>query len=691
LRLLTYNTLTVMSAKTTYSTCYLCTGDCPITVVSEGNRILSIDHPDCVRAGSMLEQRESPHRLIIPRIRASSHHPWNEVSWDEALSVTADKLTRIRDGYGPESVAFAVGYTKEVRPYLRRLAELLGSPHYITESSCCFSSGFVAATVTLGKEYAHFLVPSQRRCEQTKCRLAWSTNPAESQAPFEAHHLLVDAAQVPTIAVDPRRTSLAEVAAIHLQLRPGTDGALALGLAHAIFEENLQDCEFLEHYAYGLDDYRKYIRQYTPSKTSAITGIAEEKIIEAAKLYGASRPAQIVISPSSTTHHSNGFQAHRAILLLAAVCGNLDVDGGNRPWGHCFREKNVDLSGSCARTAPPAMGSSRFPLFVRHYHEGQGMLLADAIESGRVRAVFSIGLNLMMWPNSRRLEKALKNLELFATCDFFPNPTVDSSTVFFPAATHLERQALISTGAGRVRYRPAAVEPRGQAKGDTELVFECAKRMGFGEQFWNGSIEASYDERLQGSGLRFEDLPKDGSPLRVALPRLEERSYKANGFGTPTGRVEFVSSELEAAGYESLPIYHEPYWSPVSSPDVAAQFPLVLTSGGRSRNYTHSQGRLLRVLQEREPEARLQIHPEDAAARGIREGDRITVASPVGEIEMKAWLTDVVRRGVVHAFHGWPGHNINELIPDQGLDRISGFPPFKSSLCEVRLTSSPIR
>jgi len=677
-----------MSPKTTYSTCYLCTTDCPITVVSEGDRILSIDHPDCVRAESMLEQRESPHRLTTPRIRPSTHHPWSEVPWDEAMSVTTNKLAQIRDRYGSESVVFAAGYTKEVRPYLRRFAECLGSPHYVTESSCCFSSGFVAATVTLGKEYAYFLAPSRRKYPQTKCRLAWSTNPAESQIPFELHHLLVDAPNVPTIVVDPRRTSLAEVASIHLRLRPGTDGALALGLAHVIFQENLQDQGFLDSFAHGLEDYRRYIREYTPAKTTAITGIPEQRIVQAARLYGRSRPAQIVISPCSTTHHSNGFQAHRAILLLAAICGNLDVEGGNRPWSNQFRETNIDLSGADAQEAVSAIGANDFPLFIKHYREAQGMLLADAIESGPVRAVLSIGLNLMMWPNSKRLEKALRFLELFSVCDFFATPTVDAATVFFPAATHLERQALVTTGTGRIRYRPAAVAPRGEARGDTELIFELARHMGLEEQFWRGSIKASFDERLQGSGLRFDDLPKDGRPLKVALPHIEERSYMSGGFGTPTGKVEFVSTELEAAGYDGLPIYQEPYWSPISSPDVAKDFPLILTSGGRSRNYTHSQGRMLKVLHEREPDARLQIHPEDAGIRNIGQNDWIEVASPVGQIEMKAWVTDIVPRGVVHAFHGWGDHNINELIPDKGLDRISGFPPFKSSLCEVRLTRS---
>ena len=676
-----------MNPKTTYSACYMCTANCPITIVSQGERILSIDHPACVRAQAMVEQRESPQRLTTPLLRESAHDAWREASWEEVLPAAAGKLLEVRDTHGPEAVVFAVGYTKEVRPYLLRLARQFGSPHYVTESSCCFSAGFVAATVTLGKEYEYFLAPARRRYPQTRCRLVWSNNPVESQLPFETHHLLVDAADIPTIVVDPRRTNLAEVATIHLRLRPGTDGALALGMAHVIFAENLQDQQFLDRYAHGVDRYQQHISEYTPERTSAITGIPRDTIVRAARLYGSSHPAQVTISANATTHHSGGFQAHRAILLLAAACGNLDIDGGNRPWSNRFRERSIASNANGRATAAP-LGAKEFPLFVKHYGEAQGMLLANAIESGQVRAVCSIGMNLMMWPNSRRLERALRSLELFTTCDFFPNPTVDVATVFFPAATHLERQALITAGDGRVQYRPAVVAPRGAAKGDTELIFALARHLGFAEQFWNGDIYASYDERLETAGLRFADVPKDGSRLDVAVADAPERAYVMNGFGTPTGKVEFVSTQLEDAGHDGLPTFSEPSWSPHSSPEIARDYPLILTSGGRSRNYTNSQGRLLETLRAREPDARLQMHPADAAARNVRDGDCIEITSPVGSIAMKAWVTDIVPQGVVHAFHGWAGHNVNELIPDIGLDPISGFPPFKSSLCEVRPTTA---
>jgi anaerobic selenocysteine-containing dehydrogenase len=312
------------------------------------------------------------------------------------------------------------------------------------------------------------------------------------------------------------------------------------------------------------------------------------------------------------------------------------------------------------------------------------MLLPEYIEQGKIKAVFSMGTNLMMWPNSDRFADALGKLELFTTCDFFANPTVDVANVFFPAATSLERQALIVAPIGKVQYRPAAVPPRGEARGDTEMLFGMANALGLGGKFWDGDIHASFDERLEATGLSFADLPEDGKAVKVELEKRLDRGYRKNGFGTPTGKVEFDAMALRDAGHDGLPTYAEPYLSPEGSPEVAKDFPLVLTSGGRSNNYTHSQGRMLETLRKREPDPRLQISPEDALARDIRDGDPIQVSSPTGKIEVKAWVTEIMAPGVVHGFHGWAGANINSLIPDgEALDPISGYPPFKSCLCQV--------
>jgi anaerobic selenocysteine-containing dehydrogenase len=383
-------------------------------------------------------------------------------------------------------------------------------------------------------------------------------------------------------------------------------------------------------------------------------------------------------------HHSNGVQNHRAILLLAALCGNLDVEGGNRAWTTMLAGKNISLAGEIPLGDAKPMGADEHPTFVKSLDEAQGMRLPDKIESGEVKAVFSIGLNVMMWPNSKRMARALRSLEFFSLSDFFPSPTVDAATVFFPAATHLERQSLVITPYGQLQYRPVTLEPRGDAIGDTELVFAIAERLGLGDLFWNGDIRACFDERLEGVGMSLDEIPADGTPLDRTPENGDERRYVSEGFGTSTGKVEFVSTRLESIGQPGLPVYNEPYWSPVSTPDIARDFPLVLTSGGRSRNYMHSQGNFLSTLKSREPDPLVQVNPADASQRGISDGDWVEICSPIGAVTMKAKVTEAVLPGVVHAVHSRVGHDINEIIPDEGLDPISGFPPFKSSLCEVR-------
>ena len=669
--------------KTTYSTCYMCTTNCPITVVSQGDEILDISHPECVRATAMLEQRESDKRLVHAMIRDRAEDDWRMVSWDDAIADAAGRLDAIRRNDGADKVAFVVGYTKESRPYMRRIANAFGSPHYITESSCCFGATFVASELTFGEDYNHFFQAGRMRQEEARCRVVWSNNPKDSLIPYSRHYLLAEAGKVPVIVVDPRRTSIAEAAEIHLQPRPGTDGALALGWAHVILNEGLEDRDFLDRHAHGFDEYREYVKDFTPERVEEITRVPAEKIAAAARLYATSKPAQITISQEALVQHTNGLQTHRAVMLLSALTGNLDVKGGNRPWPERLKQKGVAAGGGVENAPGKRMGHERFPLFVDHYNEGQAMLLAESIEQGKIKGVVAMGTNLMMWPNSNRLEKALRTLDVFLVADFFDTPTVDAASVFLPTATHLERQDLVTTLGGRVQYRPAAVSPRGAAHGDTEMLFDLAAALGHGDQFWGGDIHASYAERMTPLTMGFDDLPRNGKSMNEDLGERREREYEDVGFKTPTGKVEFASTELAGIGQDALPVYREPKWSPVSAPEVAKDYPLVLTSGGRSNNFTHSQGRNLETLRKREPHPRIQMNPKDAAARGISDGDDVVISSPVNAIGMKAWVTDIILDGVVHAPHGWREANINSLYPDDNLDPVSGYPSFKSSLCQV--------
>ncbi|MCG5525598.1 molybdopterin-dependent oxidoreductase [Ectothiorhodospira haloalkaliphila] len=689
---------------TVKSTCYECDANCAIDVTLDPDgEPVKIQGPDCPRCYVQLDRRNHPDRLIHPlrRVGPRGGGEFERISWDEALDTIAERLSATRAQHGAETVAFFAGYTKEARPQLQRLAHAFGSPNYMTESGCCFSSTKVAEEVTFGTKIK---TSSTVASEATRCLLVWSTNPRGSIPPFHQHALARAKPGRPMIVVDPRVTPLAEQAEVHLQIRPGTDGALALGMHHLIFAHGWQDQAFLDEWGNGVEAFRDYVAAFTPERVAAICGIAVADLERAARLYATHSPAQIMLSPTSTVQHSNGFQNHRAVILLAAVTANIDREGGNRFFNDKVTPKPIDLFDHCLKNLPPRIGDETFPVWTRHWPAAQSMLLPDAILEGRpqpIRALLAMGINTVMWPHSQRMEQALGALDFFAASDFFHNPATRMADIVLPAATNLERTALIAYPGcnfrGELRYRRAAVKPRGEARPDAEVFLDLGVRLGMADQFWNGDLEACWAEAAEGipENIR-EQVYNDPDGVTVFAGVLDElvehgflegdRQYRLKGFKTRSGKVEFDAGELRDAGHDGLPVWCEPAESPVSTPELARDYPLVLTSGARHKHATHSQHQYLERMRRAVPDPLVELHPHDAAARGIGDGDAVEVASPRGRVRFVARVTDRIKPGVAHCAHGWNHANVNELTDDRRLDPISGFPAFKSLLCQVTRT-----
>ncbi|MBK5965252.1 molybdopterin oxidoreductase [Thiocystis minor] len=684
------------------STCYECDANCAVDVELDdaGEPVGVTGPPDCPRCAVQIERRNHPDRLLQPlrRIGPPGSGQFEPIAWDQALDAIAARLTEIRAAHGAPSVAFFAGYTKEARPQLQRLAHAFGSPNYLTESGCCFSATMVAEKVTFGykiKTTSTVLSP------KTRCHLFWSTNPRGSIPPFDTHGLAKLKAGRRLIVVDPRTTPMSEQAEIHLRLRPGTDGALALGFHHLIFENGWQDQAFLDDWAHGVAAFREYVADFTPARVAAICGIDESDLRAAVEVFATTAPAQITLSPTATVQHSNGFQNHRAVILLSAVTGNLDREGGNRFLNDKFMPKSIELFDYCRRELPPRIGDEVYPVWTKYWPAGQSMLLPDCILDGRpqrVRALVAMGINTAMWPNSKRMEQALGALDFFVATDFFHNPATLQADFVLPAATNLERPALIAYPGcayqGELRYRRPVVAPKGEARPDGAIFLELGVRLGMGERFWQGDLEASWAEAAEGipEDVRAEVFanPAGVTVYAQAIEDLVEhgfldadRLYRLRGFPTASGKVEFDSSELRTAGHDGLPVYREPAESPVSTPELARDYPLVLTSGARTKYDTHSQHQRIAAMRRVIPEPLIEIHPDDAAPRGIADGEPVRVRSPRGAVRFVARVTDRIKPGVVHCTHGWNSANVNELTDDRHLDPISGFPPFKSGLCEV--------
>jgi len=611
------------------------------------------------------------------------------ISWDEALDTIADRLLKIKEESGPESVVFFVGYSKWMRPFFKRLAHSFGSPNYCTESSTCFMATVVAAKLTYGSLFGGPDI------KNANCALVWSRNLFHTSTPDAAKFLDARERGLKIIEVGPLLTPLTAHADIHLRLRPGTSGALALGMAHVIIEEGLYDRDFVDKWTLGFEEYRNYAKGFTPEVTEGITGVPAELITKAARLYATTKPAALLTSANPTVHHTNGVQNHRAIIALAGLTGNFDQPGGNYviPWswlhvpsGVTTREHEF-IQPRPFRDMAPRVGQEKFPLWCEMIDEAQSMHVPFQIRSGKpypLRAMVAVGMRHRMWPASDFMAESLKKLDFLVNVDLFMTETSALADIVLPACSSFERSELKVWSENHVMWTQPVIEPLWQSRSDAEIIFDLARRIAPEDLLFQKGYEANIDWLLEPTGLTVNELKKhpEGLTLNVKMPPF--RKYEKNGFPTPSGKMEFSSTVLKKAGLNPLPFYQEPRLSPRSAPQVAEQFPLVLTTGARLPMYQHSRTFRLAWTRGLRRDASVDINPQDAQARGIGANDWVYLSTQRGSIKVRANLTELVPPGVVSIYHAWPEADANLLIEPDYLDPISGFPGFKALLCEVR-------
>jgi len=643
-------------------------------------------------------------RTPLKRVGPRGSTEFTPISWDEALDVIAANLRRLGAESGPESVVFYVGYPKQPRPFVQRLALQFGSPNFCTESSTCFTAMAMAFRLVFGQ----LAMPD---LPHARCLLVWSANPFYSNTTMARR--LCDALDggLKLIVVDPRRTPLASRADIHLQLRPGTDGALALGMARVIIEEGLHDHEFVAAHTCGFAEFRAHVAGFDLARVAAITGVPAEKIAAAARLYATTKPAALMPSAAPVTHNTNGVQNYRAVFSLIGLTGNYDVAGGNMAapysWletsgaGFTTRQREFEMPRSWA-DLPQRVGAGRFPVWAELVDQAQAMDLPRQIRSGDpypLRGLVAFGLNHRMFPGSDGFLEAIDKLDFVCDVDLFATDSARYADIVLPACSSVERSELRCYPERYVALSQPAIAPLGQSRSDTDIVFELARRLGLDDPLLNPSpdgstapaaaFDAALDWILEPSGMTVAQLKRHpgGMPVPDPLP-LVERRYEDEGLPTPSGKMELASSILArhgaALGIEALPTYRPPRLSSGASPAVAAEYPFVLNTGSRLPMFVHSRTYRLSWTRSLRPHAAADLNPADAASLGICQGDEIELATPSGAIRVRANLTELGRPGVVHMPHGDPEADVNLLLDPDYLDPISGFPGFKALLCSVR-------
>jgi anaerobic selenocysteine-containing dehydrogenase len=690
-----------------HSICTICDPGplCGLDLYVKDEKIIKVEgndkHPSnagtlCPKGAALRQYVYHEDRIKTPlkRVGPRGSGRFEPISWGQALDTIAEKLNKIKKENGPESVVFATGFTKYFRPYLKRLTHSFGSPNYITESCTCFQAMVMAQKLVFGQMGGPDMM-------HTRCVLIWSANPFYTSAPGSRGLFTAKEHGVKIIVVDPRKTPTAAIADIHLQLRPGTDGALALAMANIIINENLYDRDFVAKYSYGFDDFRDYVQLFTPEKGEELTGVPADKIRDAARLYAASKPAAIMPSASPVVHHTNGVQNYRAVFSLAGLTGNYDISGGNMVVPTSFihtpgqiptREHEFVQSKPWSEMAP-RIGADRFPVWIDLIdEESQGMQLPFQLRSGEpypVKAIMGFGLNYRMWPDSNGFLESLGKLDLFVNTDLFMTDTCKNADIVLPVCSSVERSELRCYGMGYILYTQPAIAPLYESRSDVDIIYELAARLGLDDPLLKAGYEASIDWILEPSGITLAELKKHPVGMFVPSPlKIQEKKYLNGGFKTPSGKLEFKSRLLEKyegrPGFEVLPVYAPPRHSPEATPDLAKQYPLILNTGSRLPMYVHSRTfRLTWTNSLRPNHPAADINPQDAARLGIKQDDQIRLATPKDSILVKANLTRMVQPGVVHFFHGHPQANANLLFDADYLDPISGYPGFKSALCKI--------
>jgi len=681
--------------------CSICNpfSHCGINAYVENGQLVGVDgtpdHPAnqgtlCAKGAASIQYVYAKNRLKYPMVQRGKRGSknWERVSWEEALSLLASRLTQIGNQYGPESVIFFSGYPKWFRPFLQRLAHGYGSPNFCTETSNCQSSPVTAATITYGYS-------GRADLPRTRCVLNWSTNPFYTNATMARHLFDLKEKGVKLISVDPRVSAFTQKADLHLQLRPGTDGALALAMIKVLIDENLYDQSFVKQWTVGFDELSKYLEECSLEWAEEITGVPKERMREAARLYGTIKPAALMTSASSTTHHVNGFQNHRAILLLPGLTGNFDIPGGNwvQPMtyqettsGAPTNEEKIRLIEKL-KDLPPRIGEDRFPVWCHHYFgpEAHALAIPFQIRSEKpypLKAFVGFGANYRMWPGSDFFLQSLLSLDFLVNTDIFFTDTCQWMDLVLPAATSFERSELKHWNAKYLMLTSPVINPVEESRSDVDIIFDIAKHLGLGELFWNGNFDAAIDELMAPSGYTAEELRRypEGTYVRNPL-QAGYKKYEKSGFPTPSGKMEIASTILKEAGFDGLPLYKEPQ-HPSLSKDPA-RYPLILNTGSRLPMFIHSEMHNVPWCQELRKDPLLDMNPSDAAERDIRPGDWIWLETPRGKIRVKPNLTETVLRGVVHMVHGLQEANVNLLFEPEYLDPISGFPGFKSLRCQV--------
>jgi anaerobic selenocysteine-containing dehydrogenase len=671
------------ATRTVTSTCRVCTGLCGLRATVRGDQIVRVEGDPgadtngfiCLHGLAIREMVHSRARVRRPLKRIGGSLV--EISWDQALEEIAARLNAVRSQHGPRAVAVHTGWPLVGHPinaFLRRFCQVFGTPNFSTVSSLCNSARRIGQALTTGS-------PHQPDVNRSRTVVLWGANPSVSLPVWARAVAAANGPDRNLIVIDPVRIDLASRAVLHLPIRPGTDGALALGLMHVIVEEDLHDRAYIERYTAGFEQLRGLIARYDPARVADITSLRRDDIIRAARIIAGQGPTSIWTG-LGIEHHENGLQTARAVTILAALCGDLAVRGGARlPISPRRRLDGQPLPcldrPTTPRPVPQPVGArpigyDEFPLYEAFIRQAQANLFTRAIledEPYPLRALVLVGSNaLVTAPDTGRLRRAAKKLSLLVSVDPFLTASGQLADYVLPAATFAEG-TIPAPNLEPAVGRPL-VQERYESRTDWAILTGLAAALGLDRFFpWRTLEEA----------VAAPHEPYMPDPAHTLLADRLTGSARP-WFPSASGKIEIYSRTLERFGYDALPDWKEPSERPGRHGNG---YPFILVTGPRTLPYVNSQFREIPSVYSKMPRPLAELHPEAARKAGISDGDRVTVVSPHGRIVLHAKVTTRVHPECVVVPAGWGGANANLLTRDSALDPVTGFPAFRSGICRL--------
>lgn len=679
-----------------------CPHDCPdtcmtITTVQDGRAVAFTADPQhpytqgwlCAKVRPYLERVYHPERLEYPmrRVGAKGSGAWQRISWDDAIAEITTRWQQIIATHGaaailPYSYSGTLGLAQNAASQYRLWTRMGASG---LERSICGAAAERAVIATLGARWS--MQPEDVR--HSKLVILWGHNPASTSPHVLPLLREAQKAGCRVVVIDPRRTKTVRSADQHIAIQPATDAALALGMMHVLVDEGLHDEAWLAAHTVGWAALRERIAEYPPARVAAITGVPVATIVELARAYGSTRPALIKIA-DGLQRHGNGGQTIRAIACLPALVGQYGVRGGGLAYstsGYVMWDGKALAHLDECPPVPRMVNMNRL-----------GAALLGEVQEPPLLSLFVFNANpVTSSPNAGQIVAGLQRDDLFTVVhDLFMTDTAQYADLVLPATSQLEHADIHKAyGHLYIAYNAPAVPPLGESKSNWDVMRLLAAGMGYTEAWLQHDVDDLLREVLDGTrergnamtrralaGITLERLKAEGN-VRYSLP--DDFVPFADGvFPTGSGKVELYCGVLAKEGLDPLPAYTPPAEFAAAAGDAAQ---LVLLTGAPHHFVSGSLGNQA-SLRNKEGAPCIELHPTDAAARGIAHGQAVKVQNARGWCVLQAVVTDGVRQGVAVAPKGhWAQYdpderNVNWLTSDALAD-LAGQSTFHSNLVQV--------